>query len=269
MAALPKFLQQLQKNARNKEYRLRARGADPDQVAAFSPRVSASEVARMSAIEQRAYAKRLATFNSRQERFSVSGADVVPPARSRTMEAMRREYNRQMAARERQLDATYRGSPLQAHFGYEDVREALVLQGYKLRYAGGQIGGAYIGGQVRRLQPMEEPSSRQAAQRRSEMFKEMIAPGAAERRRDRARENIRTMLVAAGRDDVVDEFMSLTDTQFDLLTTITPFMSKLAQEYEAVAGDLTGDRLRLIVEQATREDDSLSAWVRLASETGA
>lgn len=277
MASVPRALRTLQKNARDKEYRLRRAGASPEQVAAMSPRVSAEEVARMSGYEQVVYAKRLAHFNSRKERYTVTASgDLLPPVTSRGLSDMRKEYNRQARARERELNRAFVGSPLQQGLAtggvtYESVREALVAQGYGVTIGGRRIGGAYVGGQVAVIGKLEPPSSARAAQRRAAMFKEMISPGHQEERRARTRDNLRKMMEAAGLSELADAVDELSDTAFDLLTTVTPFMSELSTKYEVVAGS-SRDRVTSIYRQAAEqaasgEEDRLALWVRLSGES--
>ena len=58
-------LRRLQKNARNKEHRLRRRGGSGADVAAESPRVAWGEVLSMTQGERQRYANALRSYNSR------------------------------------------------------------------------------------------------------------------------------------------------------------------------------------------------------------
>ena len=69
----------LQKNARNKLYRLRKKGAINAQIsAAFNPVIPAAELKGMSAVEKRQYAQKLREFNARENAYTFNkGTEVV------------------------------------------------------------------------------------------------------------------------------------------------------------------------------------------------
>lgn len=72
-------ISRLQKNARNKLYRLRQKGAINAQIsAAFNPVVPANQLKGMSAIEKRQYASKLKEFNKRETAYNFErGNEVV------------------------------------------------------------------------------------------------------------------------------------------------------------------------------------------------
>lgn len=76
---LDKEVSRLQKNARNKLYRLRKKGAINAQIsAAFNPVVPFTELKGMSAVEKRQYAQKLREFNARENAYTFTrGAEVV------------------------------------------------------------------------------------------------------------------------------------------------------------------------------------------------
>ena len=90
---------------------------------------------------------------------------------------------------------------------------------------------------------MEPPASKAAAQRRAEMFKNLTAPGATGRRRERVRESVRKMLYLNGQTELADAVDELSDTQFDVLTIVTDFMGLIKTEYGK--NTYTGERLGL------------------------
>ena len=74
MAITKKELSRLQKNARNKLYRLRKKGITNAQINQMAvPVKSWDEVQSMSAREQNAYARQLREFNSRENRIETQG----------------------------------------------------------------------------------------------------------------------------------------------------------------------------------------------------
>lgn len=76
---LDKEVSRLQKNARNKLYRLRRKGAINAQIsAAFNPVIPAAEIKGMSAVEKRQYAQKLREFNARENVYTFNkGTEVV------------------------------------------------------------------------------------------------------------------------------------------------------------------------------------------------
>lgn len=77
MAITKKELSRLQKNARNKLYRLRKKGITNAQINHMAvPVKSWDEVQRMSAREQNVYARELREFNSRENRIEIQGKSL-------------------------------------------------------------------------------------------------------------------------------------------------------------------------------------------------
>lgn len=77
MAITKKELSRLQKNARNKLYRLRKKGITNAQINQMAvPVKSWGEVQTMSTREQNAYARQLREFNSRENRIETQGKSL-------------------------------------------------------------------------------------------------------------------------------------------------------------------------------------------------
>lgn len=76
---LDKEVSRLQKNARNKLYRLRKKGAINAQIsAAFNPVIPAAELKGMSTVEKRQYAQKLREFNARENAYVFTkGTEVI------------------------------------------------------------------------------------------------------------------------------------------------------------------------------------------------
>lgn len=76
---LDKEVSRLQKNARNKLYRLRKKGAINAQIsAAFNPLIPAAKLKGMSTVEKRQYAQKLREFNARENAYTFNkGTEVV------------------------------------------------------------------------------------------------------------------------------------------------------------------------------------------------
>lgn len=245
---LPKWLSTLQKRTRDKEYRLRRKGVDAAEVAAVSPRLDAATVMGMSARQQRAYGERLAKFNSRDERFVVTGGSILSEQRYRQIERQARaQYNRMAALNRARIERAYAGTTLER---YGTVAERAQVTS-EIQLNGKRIGGVFVAGQVSPIRGMEPPASKAAAQRRAEMFKNLTAPGAAGRRRDRVRESVRKMLYLNGQTELADAVDDLSDTQFDVLTIVTDFMGLIKTEYGK--NTYTGKQLGLTMEELRHE----------------
>jgi len=65
------------------------------------------------------------------------------------------------------------------------------------------------------------------------MLSEMADPRTTARRRRALRKAIRKMLLETGRKDLWDEVRRMSDTQFDVMVTVTPFMDNLSIDYNA------------------------------------
>lgn len=76
---LDKEVSRLQKNARNKLYRLRQKGAINAQISAvFNPVIPAVQLKGMSDVEKRQYAQKLREFNARENAYAFNrGTEVV------------------------------------------------------------------------------------------------------------------------------------------------------------------------------------------------
>lgn len=97
-----------QKRTRDKEYRLRKRGAA--MVGDLSPRVSMAEVRSMSTRELRAYARRLNRFSSERSVVLESG-EVIPESVIRRINRNIAEHNRKAARERERIDKVNRDLP--------------------------------------------------------------------------------------------------------------------------------------------------------------
>lgn len=240
---LPKYLARLQKNARNKEYRLRSKGADALGVAEASPRLPASEVARMSAFEQRAYAARLRRFNSSENRLHVYETGTVVPYKTyRTIETGQRAYNERMRARVEAMGEIVTGvnrqmgkeSPFRDFAArVEDIR-------YRMLTSGRQLGGVYVGGRVAQIN-IAAPTSPEQAARRAKMVREMTTRESDQDRRRRVRRNAMQMLNLMGEDELARKISNLSANQFDFLVTVTNFFDLISTPFDS--GRYTDEQL--------------------------
>lgn len=257
MASLPAYIQRLQKNARNKEYRLRAKGALAIDVADLSPRLPASEVARMSKAEQRAYAARLRRFNSRDNALTVyrdTGA-IVRTSVARSIERNIAEYNRHMEQRVESIrKATERIPGYEKQFG--SLESVLRTQGYEASPY--RFGGQYVGGRIRQIR-MDAPTSAEQAERRERMLREMNRVTSDDARRRQVRRNFVDMLNMAGENALANRVRNLSNFQFDVLTTATNFCDLVTVEYAKTNphqfdGMGESERMKALLDMATSDE---------------
>lgn len=243
MPKLPKYLARLQKNARNKEYRLRQRGANALGVGEASPRLPASVVANMSVSEQRAYAARLRRFNSRDNSLHVyaeTGA-VVPKSTFRAIEEGQRRYNEAMRQRVEGLAQLVKGTTLE-----ERTRAQIDDLRYRLATSTRQLGGVYIGGRVARIS-IEPPTTAEVARRREKMVREMNTRESDSDRRTRVRKNAMQMLYLMGADAQARKISNLSNQQFDVLVSVTNFFDLISVPFDS--DDYTAAELSLSNQQ--------------------
>lgn len=228
MPKLPAYLQRLQKNARNKEYRLRKKGADPLRLDEMSPRLPASEVAKMDAREQRAYARRLRHFNQRDNQLSVLDNGMLLPTRTvRAIEAERQRYN-QMAQRSlERIDALARGTRIPERYG--TVRERLRMRG--ITHNGQRIGGTMAAGRVTEVR-RPDLTSRGQAERILSKLREMNRVTTDANRRRLAKRSAVEMLNAMGESKLANIVRNMTADQWDVLSTATNFWDMLEVDYD-------------------------------------
>ena len=228
MPKLPRYLARLQKNARNKEYRLRQRGANALGVGEASPRLPASVVAAMSVSEQRAYAARLRRFNSRDNSLHVyaeTGA-VVPTSTYRAIEEGQRRYNEAMRQRVEGFADVVSGTSL------ERFRARIDDMRYRMITSTRQLGGAYIGGRVARIS-IEPPATAEVARRRERMVREMNTRESDSDRRTRVRKNAMQMLYLMGADAQARKISNLSNQQFDVLVSVTNFFDLISVPFDS------------------------------------
>lgn len=268
---LPAYVRNAQKRARDKEYGLRqkvmASGGTREeafsQVAAVSPRLDAASVASMSARQQRAYVKRLEGFVSRQNSYEVAlNRELISSSSVRRMESMRQTYNRMAEARERRIDRLTKGTTIRERYG--TVGEARMRQQGDLTLNGQRIGGTLSMGRTAKLGKMEPPATARSAQRRERMLRDMTRAGADSDRRKLVRRTVEQMLLLQGDVTTANRIRNLSNDQFDVLTTVTNFMSMLTTKFDS--GDYTEDQLGKsnaelradLVAQATADVDNQS-----------
>ena len=228
MAKLPDYLARLQKNARNKEYRLRKKGADPLRLAEISPRLSANEVARMDAREQRAYARRLQHFNARDNAVSVTDSGALLPTRVvRAIERERAAYNAAAQKRIERIEALTKGTRIPQRYG--TVRERLA--GRAVTHMGQRIGGSMAAGRVTEVRRPDLTSSKQA-QRILSKLREMNRPTTDAKRRRLVKRSAVEMLNAMGETKLANTVRNMTAEQFDVLSTATNFWDMLEIDYD-------------------------------------
>ena len=238
MPKLPKYLARLQKRARDKESRLRVKGASESAISMVSPRLDAATVANMTSREQRNYAARLRNFNKRENRILVlESGETVKYKEYQRLVSKAREYNRMIQRQARGIErAAQTISPSRSDY-LEKVEELRLLAGRPAGMSADEyarrLKDVRVMGRIGHFEMTEPPASKRALAARKRMLSEMADPRTTARRRRALRKAIRKMLVETGRKDLWDEVRRMSDTQFDVMVTVTPFMDNLSIDYNA------------------------------------
>lgn len=202
-------ISQLQKRARDKEYRLRKKGALPNEITAVSPRVPMADVRNMTPAEKRSYRCKLEKFTSRDNRLVVyESGEVDPYSVLQSMTAKAKDYNK----RARQESARIERLARKAGWGSRSDKSATVH------------------GSLEKLPTkMTVPASRAAARRRAKQIDNMTNESW-DAKRTRLRKNAKDALREVGMGDLCKYIDKLTPDQFDLL------MSKKSNFWSLVNG---------------------------------
>lgn len=205
----------LQARARNKEYRLRKKGADELEVASASPRMDWAEVKAMSPQKRNAYAKRLEEFNARGNRLDVlESGEIVPHSVITETKRLADVWNAKAAEEKERL---YRIAP--------DVRKKMERIRETRRRERGSVHGS-----LDKIEIKEPPKSRKNAYRRLETLKNMVEADFTEKRKGK-RSNAVDMLRKMGYDEIASYVGSLSNDAFDYLSHSTAFWSMLEIQY--------------------------------------
>lgn len=229
-------LRKLQKNARNKEYRMRQLGASTQAVGFASPRAAMTDVRKMNARQRSAYAAKLKAFNARENRLSVAAYEGTV----KSINAWAGEYNKHARNERKRIEsipidysvsgATGNIKPIsqwKRERGLEERDPRTGKPTGRVFVTRGQIHGS-----VSELSPksMTKPKDLKTALRREETVRKMAELAFAERR-TMLRQSVDEMIRAWGDDELADKVKGLTDAQFDVLIHETNFMAEAAVAY--------------------------------------
>ena len=231
-----KEIRQLQKNARNKEYRMRRLGVSNESVAFASPRVAMTEVRKMTTRQRQAYAAKLKAFNARENKLSVAAYEGT----IKSINAWAGEYNKSARkARKRIESIPIDYSVSGAQGAIKPISEWKRERGLEERdpRTGKPTGRVFVTrgqvhGSVSELSPksMTKPKDLKAALRREQTVRNMAQLAFSERRR-MLRDSVDQMIRAWGDDELADKVKKLTAAQFDVLIHETNFMAEAAVAY--------------------------------------
>lgn len=229
-------LSRLQKNARNKEYRLRQLGASNEAVDFASPRISMVEVKKMNPQQKAEYKAQLKAFNSRENKLSTAAYNGT----IKSINAWAGEYNKH-ARSERQriesipVDYSVSGaagaikpiSQWKAERGLAEKDPRTGQPTGRVFVTRGQIHGS-----VSELgtHTMQKPKDLKTALKREETVRKMAQMKFSERRKS-LRKSVDEMVRAYGDDDLADRIAKLSAAQFDILMHETNFMAEVAVAY--------------------------------------
>lgn len=107
-----KDISRLQKRARDKEYKLRKRGAYEERVADASPRLPFAQVKKMNTRELTAYAKQLENFNKRGNAYTIVNGTPVHTEYIKAAETARQSRNARIQKERKRVENFYQSQPV-------------------------------------------------------------------------------------------------------------------------------------------------------------
>lgn len=205
-------LRRLQKNARNKEYRLRRRGGSGADVAAESPRVTWGEVLSMTQGERQRYANALRSYNSRKNRYVIlpSGQPVEKALMDR-IDDLTAKWNSNAAKERRRIEKLARTEVS------ESKRKRARLRGS-------------VFGSISELENLEPPRNKAAAEKRVRDLERMVGLKFS-RRRTMQRNNMVNIMNQLGLTSLANQVHNMTNNQFDVLQMSTNIWDVLSLYY--------------------------------------
>lgn len=218
-----KRVAQLQKRARDKEYRLRRAGASESAIAAVSPRVSPEQINKMTPQQLAGYAHSLNAFNQSRRYTSLESGQIVETARIKRLERSVKEYNKRMDKTVRNLIAEADRRGISQHFPdtinkLED-RYSKDRNSYQSRFD--------------RFRMTERPKSVQSLKSREKTLQKMNRRTWGGRYRKVQKSGVVKALYMMGYTALGDEVRRMSDMDFDLLVACTDFVESLYLEYSA------------------------------------
>ena len=217
-------LSTLQKRARDKEYRLRKKGASEDEIKKFSPRVAATEISNMSSAQKRAYRRELEQFNSRANRLvPLQSGEIVEYSRIRAIDQMARQFNKKSAAERAALAELAKSAKVD--YFKSAKRKSDTTQGSV--------------DSLRTGREMKLPENKQKLARREKQIKALVETPAKEKR-SRLRLQAVDALREIGMEDLARKVQNMRSDKFDLLMNYSDFWSLVSGIYaRADIGDKT------------------------------
>lgn len=207
-----------QKRMRDKEYRLRKRGASKDAVAKASPRVSAHELKQYSPAQLDSYIAQAKLFN-KHAKYDIAGdGALIPASYGKRIKELLAQRNKWIAKEEKRLES------IAPKKWWE---EYVVLQRGILKSNRSGLG---LLEQVD-LKNITQPSSLEAARLRMNRLEKR------KRRRfgfyrNIQRKNMIFQLETLGHYDLANIVRKMGKDAFDVLSSVSPMWSKLSLEYE-------------------------------------
>lgn len=206
----------LQKRTRDKEYRLRKQGASQESIDKVSPRESWGSVKAMSAAQRRRYAKQLDRFNKKGAYVGSASGDVIPKTYITQSRKLIQAHNKFVAQETKRI---------------QGIAPDLWEQ-YRARQTGILAHEASIGGLLTPVdvRKMVAPRSLEVAKRRVKSFE------ARNKRKFRyyrriQKQNMTAMLNTLGLYDLSELVHSMSNDQFDILSSVLPSWEALTIHY--------------------------------------
>lgn len=219
-------LQRLQKRARDKDSRLRSKGAMESEIKTTSPLRPWSEVKSLPAVEQVAYKLRLKNYTSRKTAFTVyESGEILPAGVERDTKRAIAQFNVK-AAKERARINKIGGTQA------EKIESRMWKMGM-VNFKTGELNagrGSSLGALTEIAGEYQRPRTKRWAKKRLKALQAMVArPYYVERARQRS--SMVTMLRKIGASDLADRVKKLSNDQFDVLSARTDIWEHLGFIY--------------------------------------
>lgn len=207
-----------QKRMRDKEYRLRKRGAKESVIKAASPRVPAHELEHYSPAQLDSYIAQAKVFN-KKARYDIAGnGALIPKSYGKRVKELLAQRNKWIAKEEKRLESI---APKEWWDEYVVLQRGILASNKS---------GLGLLSQVD-LKKIETPSSLEAAKLRMQRLEK--------RKRRRfgfyrgvQRRNMIYQLEVLGHYDLANIVRKMSNDAFDVLSSVSPMWDKLSLEYE-------------------------------------
>lgn len=228
-------VRRVQKQTRDKEYRLRKQGANQSSIDKVSPKLPWAEVEAMNNRQRDAYVKRMRNFNKNAKYVGSESGDVIPKAYITQATKFAQSYNKYVRAETMRI----KGISPSLWKQYREIQKGLLAHEES-------IGGLLTPIDIKK---MTRPRSLEVAKRRVARFEERSKRKFGYYRRIQ-RKNMVTMLNTLNLYDLSELVRTMPSDNFDVLSSVLPMWENLSVEYASNTKVNNYDNLRAYVYKA-------------------